>query len=68
MKKAIALVLAIIVGSIVGVGAGIVVFIISTIVLFGYWAQGVGDANRSTQHIRDREIINELKKMNNKDE
>lgn len=29
---------------------------------------GMGDANRATQHLRDREIINELKKMNNKDE
>ena len=28
---------------------------------------GMGDANRATQHLRDREIINELKKMNDKE-
>lgn len=47
-----------------GLIAGVAVFFM----IGGVFLQAQGDVNRATQHERDNAILDELRKMNNKDE
>lgn len=66
-------IIGIVIGAIAGalfgsMGMGIVVGIVAFLVVYGYFAQGLAIGNMATQDKRDKEILDELKKMNNKDE
>lgn len=49
------------------IGIGVVTFIFCFLVTNYYWTKGMGDVNRATQHERDQQIIDELRKMNDKE-
>ena len=68
---AIGFILGLVAGIFVGVttgavGFGIIVFLVVFLGIGGFATQVQGDINIATQHTRDQQIIDELKKMNEK--
>lgn len=49
---------------VIGLVAGVIFFFCGCVA----WIQAMGDVNRATQHERDAAILDELQKLNNKDE